>query len=266
MTDGPRLLFDELTSPEIGEAAQRNTLILFPIGQTEEHGRHLGVHTDAWLARHFAIEVARAVHADGIPVLVLPTLWAGFSNKVMWKWPGTLRVRTRVVMDYVFDICESLIQMGFRKICLMNTHGHHPDLLKVVIRELADAFGVHVVLADPAVFAAPTFAAMRRSQPGGAIHGGEYETSLMLHFGGRVEMDLVTDVDHFRYASPFVPPDGFSGGKPVFWSTWGIQPSQTGIYGDPTPATAALGKACVEAAVARYREFLREYWSFRDPA
>lgn len=264
-TTPPRLRFEELTSPEVGEAARNNTLLLFPIGQTEEHGDHLGLHTDAKIAEEIALRVAAAVHADGIPVLVLPTLWAGYSNSVMQHWPGTLRVRTRVVMDYVHDICESVIQMGFTKLCLMNTHGHHPDLLRVVVRELADELGVHVAIADPVYFCAEAYIENRKSKPGGSIHGGEYETSLMLYLGGRVEMERATDIDRMRYASRFSPADHFSGKKPVFWSTWGLQTSKTGIYGDPTPATAELGRLMVERAIATYREFLREYWEFKGP-
>ena len=37
--------FAERTSPEIGQAAERNALILIPVGQLEEHGRHLPLNT-----------------------------------------------------------------------------------------------------------------------------------------------------------------------------------------------------------------------------
>jgi creatinine amidohydrolase len=251
--------FEELTSPEIADAAKKNTLILFPIGQVEEHGNHLPLNTDVVIAEETARLVAERVK-DEIPVLVTPAVWAGYSAKVMQRWPGTIRVRTRVLMDYTFDISASLIQMGFRRICLINGHGHHPELLRVVIREITDEYGVHMVEASPAAFSAKAYAAIRKSKPGGSIHGGEWETSLMLFFKQRVQMEKATDRDRFRYESESVPGDGFSGSKKMFWSTWGLQESETGIYGDPTCADPETGKKIVEGMVEEYRKFLREYW------
>lgn len=254
--------FEELTSPEIAEAAEKNSLVLFPIGQVEEHGNHLPLNTDVVITQETALRVAERLQEE-IPVLVLPPLWAGYSAKVMERWPGTIRVRTRVLMDAIFDVCASLITMGFKKTCLMSGHGHHSELARVVIREIADEFGVHMVEAGPAAMSAKAYAKFRKSKPGGSIHGGEWETSLMLYLGKRVLMEKATDRDRFRYESEFVPGDGFSGSKKVFWSTWAIQDSQTGIYGDPTCADAETGRKIMEAMVEEYRKFLTEYWNFK---
>ena len=40
--------------------------------------------------------------------------------------------------------------------------------------ELANEHGVHLALADPVVFCAPAYKELRKSKPGGSIHGGEY--------------------------------------------------------------------------------------------
>ena len=45
------IYFHELTSPEIKQAVDRNTLILLPVGQVEEHGPHLPLETDCLIAR-----------------------------------------------------------------------------------------------------------------------------------------------------------------------------------------------------------------------
>ena len=44
------LYYQHLTSPEIKAAAERDTLILIPVGQVEEHGPHLPVETDCIIA------------------------------------------------------------------------------------------------------------------------------------------------------------------------------------------------------------------------
>jgi creatinine amidohydrolase len=47
----------------------------------------------------------------------------------------------------------------------------------------------------------------------------------------------------------------------IHWSTWGVVESKTGVYGDPTVATAETGKVLFDEIVRNYREFLREYYS-----
>jgi creatinine amidohydrolase len=129
----------------------------------------------------------------------------------------------------------------------------------MVAREIGDETGTAIAVVEVAKMAADAVRAHRKSEPGGCIHGGEFETSLMLHFGARVEMDKAPTDARFTYSSDNVPGDGFAGSKRAFWSTWAIHETETGIYGDPTCATAETGKRIFEALVANVAGFLREY-------
>lgn len=249
----------QLTSPEIGALIERNALCLLPVGQVEEHGRHLPTGTDAVIAERTVLAAADRLHPDPC-TLTLPALWTGYSGRELAAWPGTFRVRTRVVADLVFDVVKSLTDMGFANIILVNGHGHHPAILEMVAREIADETGVYIAVADVAKLAAKAVQEHRQSAPGGCIHGGEFETSLMLHFGERVDMTQATDEDLFRFESPFFPRDGFSGSKLAFRSTWGLQTSKTGIFGDPTVATAEFGAVVFEAMVETLVAFARDFW------
>lgn len=250
--------FTKLTSPQIGALAAQNALVMLPVGQLEQHGNHLPVGTDAVIAERVVLAAADALDAD-FPTLTLPTLWAGYSGRELLNWPGTIRVRTRVFADLVFDVVTSLANMGFPKVIVVNGHGHHPGILEMVAREVADETGVYIAVVDVAKLAAEAVQAHRKSAPGGCIHGGEFETSLMLHLGEPVDMTQATDEDIFTFESLFFPKDGFSGGKLAFWSTWGIQPSRTGIYGDPTVASAEFGETVFRAMVDKLIAFAREY-------
>lgn len=247
-----------LTSPQIGALAARNALVILPVGQIEEHGCHLPVGTDAVIAERVVQAAADTLDAD-FPTLTLPTLWAGYSGRELLNWPGTIRVRTRVFADLVLDVVTSLANMGFAKIIVVNGHGHHPGILEMVAREMADETGVYIAVVDVARLAAEAVQAHRKSAPGGCIHGGEFETSLMLHLGEPVDMTQATDEDVFTFESEFLPKDGFAGGKLAFWSTWGIQRSKTGIYGDPTLASAQFGEIVFRAMVDKLIAFAREY-------
>ena len=255
------ILFADLTSPEIAEAVERNTVLLLPVGQTEEHGPHLPVCTDTLIAERAARDAALQL-VGRVPVLVLPTVAYGYSAKAMSRWPGTIRVRTRVMMDLLVDVCTSVIEMGFRKVVLVSGHGHHHGIGRVVVREVADATGVNVAFTEPARLVADLFTSIRKSEPGGAIHGGEYETSLAMHLGVAVDLSKVDARDVFRRPTEFVGGDSLSGSGKVFWSTWGLQESEQGIFGDPTVASAETGRRIWEAIVSRYAQFIEEFWTF----
>jgi creatinine amidohydrolase len=250
-------LFADLTSPQIGDLVARQALALVPVGQFEEHGPHLPVNTDALIAER--VTQAALAQLEDLPCLALPTVWTGYSGRELQHWPGTIRLGTRVFANLMRDLIFSLVDMGLTKIVTVNGHGHHPALLEMVAREVADERGVYIACADVGRLAAPAVQQYRRSAPGGCIHGGEFETSLMLYLGAPVDMTLAHDRDIFRYQSKNFPGDGFAGSKQAFWSTWGLQRSETGIYGDPTCADAETGRLIFEATVAALTDFCCEY-------
>ena len=256
-------LFRDQSWMQIREHVEKQSLLILPIGTTEEHGPHLPVDTDARIAETYGQRLAEALSPD-IPVLLMDTIRYGYSMKVMQQWPGTIVVRSRVFMDMVFDICRSVLDMGFGKLAILDCHGHHSGLLNPVSRELCDACAKAVAIVSPAALSRDEFNAVRRSSQGGAIHAGEWETSLLLHISPKVvDMSKASDADVMRYHSDFVAGDNFMGCQRVTWSTWYLQQSETGVYGDPTAATAETGKIILDAATANGARFLKEYWEKR---
>lgn len=252
------VLLRDQSSPMLAEQIERGALLILPVGTTEEHGPHLPVDTDARIAEACAHAIAEAL-APETPVLVMDTIRYGYSMAIMKRWPGTIVVRTRTLMDYVFDICASVLEMGFRHLALLDCHGHHSGLLSTVSRELCDAFDTAVAILSPARLSADAFNQVRRSDQGGAIHAGEWETSLLLHISPEVVEMPAAVAEPMRYHSDFVAGDNFLGSQRVTWSTWYLQQSRTGVYGDPTVATAGTGRAIMQAVVAEAARFLREF-------
>ena len=256
-------MFRDQSWVQIKEHLERQSLLILPVGTTEEHGPHLPVDTDARIAEAYGVRLAEAL-APEIPVLLMDAIRYGYSMKIMRQWPGTIVVRTRVFMDLMFDICRSVLDMGFSKLTLLDCHGHHGGLLTAVSRELCDACDKAIAIISPAELSRDEFNAARKSPQGGAIHAGEWETSLLLHISPEVvDMSKATDVDIMRYHSEFVAGDTFKGRQRVVWSTWYLQPSETGTYGAPSVASAETGRLIMDAAVANGVRFLREYWSKR---
>jgi creatinine amidohydrolase len=257
-------LFRDQSSVQVGEHISKNSLVILPVGTTEEHGPHLPVDTDARIAEAYGNELAKALEPE-LPVLLMDTVRYGYSMNIMWHWPGTISLRSRVFMDMVFDVCRSILDMGFKKLVVLDCHGHHSGPLNTVSRELCDACRKSIAVISPAALSRDEFNAVRKSPQGGAIHACEWETSLVLHISPEVvDMSKASDVDIMKYHSDFVAGDGFMGRQRVVWSTWFLQKSETGVYGAPTLATAETGKIIMEAAVANGARFLKEFWSTPD--
>ena len=256
-------LFRDQSWVQMQDHVDKKSLLILPIGTTEEHGPHLPVDTDARIAEAYGDGLAKAL-APEMPVLLMDTIRYGYSMKIMKAWPGTVVVRSRVFMDMIFDICKSVLDMGFDKMVLLDCHGHHSGPLNTVMRELCDATDRAVAIISPAVLSRDEFNAIRQSGQGGSIHACEWETSIVLHLNPEVvDMSKATDVDTMRYHSDFIAGDNFTGRQRVTWSTWYLQASTTGTYGTPTLATAETGKIVLDAAVANGVRFLREYWHTR---
>jgi len=256
-------LFRDQSWPMLQEHIEKKSLLILPIGTTEEHGPHMPVDADARIAEACGQRLAEAL-APEIPLLLMDTIRYGYSMKIMKQWPGTIVVRSRVFMDMVFDICKSVLDMGFDKVALLDCHGHHSGPLNTISRELCDATDKAVAVISPAVISRDEYNAARKSEQGGAIHAGEWETSILLHISPEVvDMSKATDVDTMRYHSDFVAGDGFKGRQRVTWSTWYLQASTTGTYGTPTVATAEMGKLIMDAITTNGARFLKEFWSTR---
>lgn len=246
------IYFADKKWPELKELIKKNALIILPVGQVEEHGKHLPVKTDTCIAEEVAKRIGESLKNE-IPLLVMPAVWSGYSMKSVAEWPGAMRLKQETFINMVFDICSSVIEMGFEKIMIISTHGNHTGALRVVTRNIADAHNIYMALTYPLLMAKEEFLKISKAGPKGSCHGGEYETSLMLYLNeDLVDMKEATDQDKIKISSKFYP-------DKVFWSTWGLQKSKTGVYGDPTEATKEAGKKIMQAIINNYQKFIKEF-------
>ena len=115
-------LLEEMSTLALDRLDRARTVILLTVSPLEEHGPHLPLGVDAFIARHFARSIAERLVAErpDWSVVLVPTLYAGSSA---FQAPGTITVRQRVVRDAVVDYGESLARAGFRHILVANGHG-----------------------------------------------------------------------------------------------------------------------------------------------
>ena len=122
-------------------------MIILPIGTIEEHGLHLPVNTDLVIADCIAKGVSEAVK-DKVKVLVMPGFWTGYSVKKMNKWPGVIRIRSEILTEVFYDLMASLVEMGFKKLLTINSHGQNPEMIKLAARRIFDEYNINVITSN----------------------------------------------------------------------------------------------------------------------
>lgn len=163
----------EMTWPQVEALDPQSTVVLVPVGATEQHGPHLPLGTDTLVALDLVGQVADSPH-----VLVAPPLWCGMSSHHM-SFGGSITVRPEVLVEYLVDVISSLYQHGFRKFLVINGHriANLPWLQLVGERLHRCLDGLRLELFDPA-YMAKTLSGHFDFGPVG--HADEWETSHML--------------------------------------------------------------------------------------
>src|SRR5947209_16098974 len=172
-----KILYDELTWPEINTAVQANKVVLLPNGSTEQHGHHLPLDVDNFLARSICTTAARLAPRE---ILVMPTIPYGYNEHAL-DFPGTIHITYEHFIVYCLDVCKSVAYAGFKRIVLVDGHGSNEHLCEFIARRATletDALVASTMWTNLAVEA---FEAVRESGMGGAAHACELETSAYLY-------------------------------------------------------------------------------------
>jgi creatinine amidohydrolase len=202
-----RLLFAEMNRTELKTIAPE-TLVVMPIGATEQHGPHLPTGTDYFTVEHLCLEAAH-VASEEIPLIVTPALPFGSSDHHL-PFGGTLSFSTETYYRVLHDLVLSLARDGFRRIFLVNGHGGNHELAQLAARDVAllhpvsVAAGSYWVIAWDALIAANANRGCRL--PG---HAGIFETSMMMALrpglvpADRPHRDQFTESDPRNFHAPY---------------------------------------------------------------
>jgi len=230
------------TAPEVQENAREDgSILIVPVGSIEQHGNHLPVSTDTILVDAVAHAGAERI-ADEVPVLVTPTVWHGYSPHHL-PFGGTITLDVDELIDVLEAVADSALESGFDSLLLLNGHGGNMSIIdtavKTIGREHPEAT-VHGLTYF--TLGARFIDDIRDSEPGGMSHGGEFETSLMLHLRPNLvrtdRMDATPREARFDYEST----DLMDGGELGTYRTFD-EYSDSGAIGAPELASAEKGEA-----------------------
>jgi creatinine amidohydrolase len=181
------------TSADFGRLDPERTVALLPVAAIEQHGPHLPLSTDA-VINDGIVRAALAKTGEGPVLLVLPAMTIGLSPEHV-SFGGTLSVADMTLADAWTDVGRSVARAGVCKLVIFNTHGGQKSLVDLVAMRLRNELGMLVVRATYFAFGAPP-GLFDRSELAHDLHGGEVETSLMLHL--KPELVRTAMVEDFR--------------------------------------------------------------------
>jgi creatinine amidohydrolase len=245
------------TSNPIPPDAERQKVVLIPIGHTEQHGHHLPVATDTMI-----IDALSQRIAAGLPSLAcnLPAMPYGVSTHRA-SFAGTLNAGGRAFEDFWIGVIDVLAQRGFDRFYFMSGHGGNCSFLVNVVKYAGELHRRIFCATSWLYLSGPggveTITRYRRSSIGGMGHAGELETSLIMYLRPElVRSDRIIDETDF-ISTPSYFMDWVEGGALIANPPWDDD-TVTGPYGAGSLATAENGKTWLDAAVSEKLDHVRE--------
>lgn len=239
-----------LRAPEFARIDPMRTIAILPTAAIEQHGPHLPVGTDLIINEHLCAFLAESAPAD-MDLRILPMMAVGKSNEHLWC-PGTLTLSASTALAAWTEIGLSVARAGVKKIVILNSHGGNADLISILARELRVQAGMLAVRLGWGAMGLPEGMYSPQETRFG-IHGGDVETSLLLHFRPEtVEMGAARDFRSTAETGTISPVGAVAYG----WVSSDLNPA--GVVGEAHLATAEKGRATAAHFVADVITLLRQ--------
>jgi creatinine amidohydrolase len=247
-------LLGDLAWPDAEEAVKSEKVVLLPLGSLEQHGPHLPLDTDTVTAFEVCRRIGQRVPGS---VVVLPPVHYTPAELSM-GFSGTVDIEPTHFIDYLYDICSSLVKHGFRRIIMVSGHGINPPFMSIVSQMVTNRN--EALCAGVAYF---DFARdkVRKIVTHGS-HACEFETSMMLALRpenvkmkrARREWNIYMGGGKSKYTWR-----NFIDRSPIFFIDRLDRFSKTGIIGDPTKATKEKGDEVIRVIVDDMIGFVEEF-------
>jgi len=247
------------TTDDLRGLDPEGTIAVLPIAAVEQHGPHLPVSTDTEIANGMVRETIGRL-PDDLRALFLPVQAVGKSNEHL-RSPGTLTLTAETAIRAWTEIGESVSRAGVRKLVLVNSHGGNVECIGIVARELRVRFGMLAISCAWSRLGSPAGIYTELENAVG-IHGGDMETSMMLHF--RPELvnmakakNFVPETVEISKTFDLLRPTGFTA---FAWIAQDL--NADGACGDASIATADKGRRTAAHRATEFVKLLRDVEKF----
>ncbi len=226
------------TATSTDEAQRGATVAIFPVGSFEQHGDHLPLATDTIVACVIANRLATTYN-----LLLLPPVTMSCSHEHA-GFEGTVSISARTLIALIDDVRSSLARSGIKYVVLVNGHGGNYVLSNI-------AQEANVAERSVALFPGREDFRIARERAGMEtttsedMHGGEWETSLLLHTHPHLVRSTYPQNDHDAPERPHL-------------LITGVQAyAARGIIGRPSVASAAKGQAALGSLTSSFLDVLQ---------
>jgi creatinine amidohydrolase len=235
--DPGRFVFEDVVWPELERAISGGRdSALIALGSIEQHGPHLPLGTDRFIADALVKGLA-----ERLPdAFALPALAIGCASEHL-DFPGTLHIEPATLEALLRDLLASLEHHGFRRAFVFTAHGGNVDALVEMRSRLEAGLGslrlrIETELPVSAMQARVVVAESLVAASAGP-HAGEYETSVVAMLEpGSVRRDALQPG---RMIGPEETQELF---YPSLRSN-----VESGVLGDPSLACAGRGQRYLES-------------------
>jgi creatinine amidohydrolase len=251
--------FAYLNWKQVEALPRATTLLVLPTAAIEQHGHHLPLATDT-LINNLLLGRTLEKLPPNLSVYALPPVHFGKSNEHI-GFPGTLSLSSATFMAVLRDIGASLAAAKFERLVLYNTHGGNTSLIDVMARDLRAEFNLRTFALHGS--AGTKFEGLSAQERAYGFHAGEVETAFLLASVPELvdrsayTSNYIADVEKPKMLLPENAPATFA------WLTRDI--AESGVMGDPRPATAENGAQWVDQAATRLAAALEAMLRFPNP-
>lgn len=249
-----RANWGDLSTVGFDSLPKKNAVCILPVGSVEQHGEHLPLKTDSFIADSIANRLMDKAQ-QGPPMIKLPTFWAGYSRHHM-DFAGSITLQDSTLVRATEDILASVIRNGIRRILILNAHGGNTECLRIAARRLSYE-NAAIIVSSYWETAPDRIAEVFSERPPTIGHAGEPETSLFLALGGKL---LTPDVNGLE---PVPRPVAYLGA--AFFQPFRAF-TASGYIGNPSAATRAKGEAFLDTVVERLYDLVIELSKMALPA
>ncbi|MEM1288584.1 MAG: creatininase family protein [Pseudomonadota bacterium] len=259
-TNSRRYRWAEYKTTEFHGLDPNKVIAVLPTAAIEQHGPHLPVGVDTYLNEGMleTVEALLPELAPSLDVRILPVQAIGKSNEHLHA-AGTLTIPANLALRLWTQIGLSVARAGVRKLVIVNSHGGNLDIISILARELRVEARMFAVKYQWGGLGVPEGLYTPEEMQFG-IHGGDVETSMMLHFHPElVDMakaqnfrSTAQDLSDGKNDAVRVPPTGM----PAYgWIASDL--NSEGTVGDASIATADKGRMTAEHYARKFIELLQ---------
>lgn len=245
--------WDELTWTELTNL--RDGIIIIPTGSVEQHGPHLPIGTDTFIAEGFAKKLYNK--AIDKKIIIAPSISYTYA-KLNSNYLGTINLNGSTLIKLGLDLISEFLRQGFNKIILINGHLESIPFLMEGIELALTAYEnskntnseiPKIVIANWWEFISDEMIdnIFGDKWPGWeAEHAALTETALMKYLYPELVRDIKVDSCEYEKLPYRILP----------WNKR-VQPS-SGSYADPDGATMEIGRHLTEAVISGFTELIKK--------